>query len=618
MIKNLLFVVLTLARYLPACGQSDTVFVNEINDQISLNPYFKYFSSDSDMPVKSAWLRLKTKTNTQQAPPINMGVVNGFFWFSLSVRNTTQKDQSLILRLDQPHIYRVNFYSVKNDTPVFKYQAGLDYPFHDRPIPVRYMAFPIDIPALESSTTIVKIHHINSLSFPAYLVTPAKLMNSNYKQNLGWGLWVGFILFCALLAFIGGMILRRSVFVWYSLYMLGAAFYGIVELGYGFQFLYPTYPKYSATIIVDAGLLTFILFIKFTQALLETRKNFPFANRVLSIIAIVFTSLVVLGFLILDVMLKITPILLPIVNCSILVTLAILTYVGVKSLAYNKIVAIFYLISYGILIGCSTILVLNVAFGIFNYFGTNPILFGYLSEAILLSVAIAFFFDRINSERLRLAIAVTTQQKEMYQQYLLGIDKERSRIAGELHDDIGSRLSYLKRLLDTSREDSTKASNEVEFLIEDVRNLSHELAPPMANNSELLPLLEKLITDNRRSAGIDIKLQVHQFKEVLNQVQILQSYRIVQEAINNALKHSRPDRIDVQLFGRPDEFSITVEDNGSGFDSSTSTNGIGISQMKIRAESINGKLDINSMPGKGCQVTLAVPIVQALAQDLGI
>lgn len=616
MIKQLILIVGMVIVSLPAHGQFDTLFVNESTDRVALNPHFEYFNSNDDIGVDSAWFQLKAKWKTQHSPPVNFGVVNGFYWFAITIRNTASQEHQFVLRMDQPHTYRVSIYTIKDDKPIYQYRAGLDFPFHDRPIPVRYMAFPITLQANSAATVLIKVHQINSLSLPAYLVTPFELQNSNYQQNLIWGLWTGFILFCALLACIAWLIIKRSVFVWYSFYMLAAAFYGIVELGYGFQFLYPDYPQYSATLIVDAGLLTFILFVKFTQSLLETRINFKKAHRALSLIAGVFASLVVLGFFILDIMLEITPILLPLMNISILVTLCLLAYVGIKSLTTNKIVAIFYLVSYGILIGCSTFSILNVGFGAFGYFGPNPILFGYLTEAILLSVAIAFFFHRLNNERLKLATVVNAQQKEMYQQYIAGIDKERSRIAGELHDDVGSRLSYLKRLLVTHSEESSKTAHEVEVLIQDVRNLSHELAPPMAHVSGLLPLLEKLINDQRKGIHQEIKLQVHQYQETLSQIQIHQVYRIVQEALGNAIKYSQANRIDVQVFGREDEFSVTIEDNGIGFDTSTNQNGIGLNQMKIRAESLAGRLEINSRPNKGCQLILTVPITSTTPKTL--
>lgn len=197
----------------------------------------------------------------------------------------------------------------------------------------------------------------------------------------------------------------------------------------------------------------------------------------------------------------------------------------------------------------------------------------------------------------------------MYTQYINGIEKERSRIAGELHDDVGSRLSYLKQLMVTHSNESTKTADQLEQLIKDVRQLSHDLAPPLAHVSGLVPLIEKLITETRLVTGLEIKFQEHNYKEVLNSNQIQQVYRIIQEVLNNILKHAQATRVDVQIFGHQGEVNISIEDNGIGFNPSEVPDGMGLNQMRIRMESMGGRIEINSHPGKGTLVLIIIPVV---------
>ncbi len=196
----------------------------------------------------------------------------------------------------------------------------------------------------------------------------------------------------------------------------------------------------------------------------------------------------------------------------------------------------------------------------------------------------------------------------MYTQYIDGIEKERSRIAGELHDDVGSRLSYLKQLLQTHSEQSSKTADQLESLINDVRQLSHDLAPPMAHLSGLIPVIEKLIAETRLTTGLEIKFQQHNYQEVLVSNQIQQVYRILQEALNNIVKHAEATRVDVQLFGHEKEINVTIEDNGKGFNPSESQDGLGLNQMKIRTESLGGKIEINSQLDKGSLILITIPI----------
>lgn len=538
-------------------------------------------------------------------PPVNFGIVNSFFWLAVTIKNTTDQNQNLYLKIKQPHLYQIYFYRI-NNKPEFLYKGGMYFPFHVRPVPIRNFAFPIHCPAGRSYTALIKIHHVSSLSFPAFLETEKELLTSNYQQNLGWGFWAGFIFFNSLFALIGWIVIQRSVFFWYFLYMLCVVSFGLTEQGYSFQFIFPNYPEYSTISIIGIGILLSALMIKFTQSLLETKKYFPWSNRIINGIITLILFLIFLGLIVPHFMFQINTWLLSFLNGLMLFSLALVAYIGIQSLKTNPTVALFYLIAYTVIVLCSTFTILDVAFGLFDYFGPNLILLGYLVEAVLLSIAIAFFFHRINNERLFLTTKVAKQQKEMYQQYISGIEKERSRIAGELHDDVGSRLSFLKRLIQNQQQESEKAINQLNVLIHDIRKLSHDLAPPIAHVSGLAPLLEKLVSDQRKTSGIDIKLQIHHFTDKLSPFHIQQLYRIVQEALSNIINHSKAQQAYIQLFGHEKKLDLVIEDNGKGFEPSTQA-GFGLSQMRIRTDSLSGRIEINSHPGKGTTILVEVP-----------
>ncbi|MBS1557649.1 MAG: hypothetical protein JST69_02885 [Bacteroidetes bacterium] len=585
--------------------QADTIYFDGTQSSIPINASIRYFSSPSDMNIDSAWHIIKNSNQIKRNPPINFGIVNGFFWLALTIKNTTNQNQNLYLKIKQPHLYQVYFFQV-NRNPEFLYKGGMYFPFNMRPVPVRYFAFPLHCPAGAYYTALIKIHHVNSLSIPAYLETERELLVSNYRQNLGWGFWVGFIFFNSLFALMGWIVIRRSVFFWYFLYMLCVVLFGLTEQGYSFQFVFPDRPEFSTVSIIGTGILLSALMIKFTQSLLETKKYLPWSNRLINAIITLILSMIALGIIAPHFMFRITPWLLPFLNGVMLFSLALVAYIGIQSLKTNRTVALFYLIAYTVIVLCSTFTILDVAFGLFDYFGPNLILLGYLAEALLLSIAIALFFHRINTERLHLSAKVTTQQKEMYQQYISGIEKERSRIAGELHDDVGSRLSFLKRLIQNQQEQSKKAVDQLDVLINDIRKLSHDLAPPIAHISGLAPLLEKLVSDQRKVSGLDLKLQIHNFTDNLSPFQIQQIYRIVQEALSNIINHSKAKQGYVQIFGHEKYLDLMIEDNGKGFEPSTQ-DGFGLSQMRIRTDSLSGRIEINSHPGKGTIILVQVP-----------
>lgn len=591
-------------------GQLDTLTLSPGFTQIQANNEFTYFNTETEIKADSAWrIFNQSFAPLKQLDKINFGPINGYYWLTTSIKNDSEETLDLYLEIRQPHIYRVKFYLVESDSIIQQSETGIKYNFFQRPTPHRYFDFPISIEPGETVTFLLMVHHLNSLSLPIHLLTQSSVHESNYTQNLIWGYWLGFLSFCSLFAIIASVLLRKSVFFWYFLYILSAALYGFTDQGFAFQYLFPGWENTAALVIIQLAVFNFLFLVKFSQGLLETKKYLPIVHRILNGIVYLLAALLLAGILLQEIMFRLSTIVLPVVNLVTVLGLILLAYSGIKSFFTNRIIAIFYLTAYSTLVAAGIFATLNYGFGLYQYFGPNPILVAYFLEAMILSVALVILFKQVQNERTRLMEKVNTQQKEMYTQYINGIEKERSRIAGELHDDVGSRLSYLKQLMVTHSTESIKTADQLEQLIKDVRQLSHDLAPPFAHVSGLIPLIEKLITEMRLATGLEIKFQQHNYQEVLVNNQIQQVYRIIQEALNNIVKHAQATRVDVQVFGHEGEVNISIEDNGKGFNPSEIPDGLGLNQMKIRTESLGGRIEINSHPGKGTLLLISVPIL---------
>ena len=299
---------------------------------------------------------------------------------------------------------------------------------------------------------------------------------------------------------------------------------------------------------------------------------------------------------------------LPLVFATLIVGLLLLFYGGFKTIFISKNVALLFLSAYGIIILTSIVGIFIGAFGAGGNLGVNPVVIGYFVEVFILSVALIIQFRQVQKEKLALSNQLAGEQKKSYESMIDGIEKERGRIAGELHDDIGSRLSLIKNSIFSAGSLSQKVGVELEQIIHDLRNLSHELSPPIANVSGLVPLVERLIGEIRKSSGVDIRLQVFDVNESFTPIQIQHIYRMVQEALQNIVKHANASQADVQLFGYEKELVITIDDNGTGFNPSQTQTGIGLNQIRVRAESLGGSFEINSTQGHGCQLVIEVPL----------
>jgi PAS domain S-box-containing protein len=199
-------------------------------------------------------------------------------------------------------------------------------------------------------------------------------------------------------------------------------------------------------------------------------------------------------------------------------------------------------------------------------------------------------------------------------------EEERSRIARELHDDVSQRLAMLSIRLDmlaqsasTSSEEvrqkAEEACNEVTNLSKDVRDISHRLHPARLDYlgiAEAAAALCQEISDQHR---VEISFHADSSPKGLSKRNVVCLYRVLQEALQNAIKHSHVRKIEVQFRCKGDQMELTVCDNGVGFDlKSIRGRGLGLVSMKERLETVKGQLAITSEPIHGTTIQAWVPL----------
>jgi signal transduction histidine kinase/putative methionine-R-sulfoxide reductase with GAF domain len=190
---------------------------------------------------------------------------------------------------------------------------------------------------------------------------------------------------------------------------------------------------------------------------------------------------------------------------------------------------------------------------------------------------------------------------------------ERNRLARELHDAVSQTLfsaniiaEVLPRLWDRNQPEARKRLLELQQLthgaLAEMRTLLYELRPSVFKEAKLGELLKQLIQGISVRAQIPIDLVVEGDGLLPAEVQIV-FYRITQEALNNVIKHANPNHVEVKLQYYPESVSLTISDDGCGFDpEQVSPEHFGLSIMQERATTINAKLKLSSQPGKGTQV----------------
>lgn len=199
-------------------------------------------------------------------------------------------------------------------------------------------------------------------------------------------------------------------------------------------------------------------------------------------------------------------------------------------------------------------------------------------------------------------------------------EAERRAIARELHDELGQVLTALRidavwlreHLKGQDPKAGGRAQNMcaiIDHTISEVRNIATRLRPPALEDLGLVDALEWYTSDFEKHTGIACVFNWERVPEVDDQAAIA-TYRVAQEALTNAARHSGATSVDVALQGEDGRLTLSVSDNGLGFatDQLSEREGLGIAGMRERAGLAGGDLIINSQPGRGTEVRLVLPV----------
>jgi two-component system sensor histidine kinase UhpB len=224
------------------------------------------------------------------------------------------------------------------------------------------------------------------------------------------------------------------------------------------------------------------------------------------------------------------------------------------------------------------------------------------------------------TEKLRLEKELQEQQKQKQQlitEAILGAqEEERKTLGAELHDNINQILSTAKLYLTAGLQDKAslpdmicKGQDCIALAIEEIRKLSRKLITPAFISTGLKQAIESMAADIREIKNIDIITELNVLEDTrLSEILKITIYRIVQEQLNNILKHAEASRVDIRVHTKGDNIILCISDNGKGFNTRRRSKGVGITNIQNRAELFNGRVEIDSSPGNGCRLKVELNI----------
>jgi signal transduction histidine kinase len=251
---------------------------------------------------------------------------------------------------------------------------------------------------------------------------------------------------------------------------------------------------------------------------------------------------------------------------------------------------------------------------IFLFFGAFLAVFGQLETARNEAEA-----ARKKSEELLADLQVAHRELQAYtgQAEELAVIAERNRLARNLHDSVSQTVFSMTLTAEAARilldRDASRAAQELDKLqtlaksaLAEMRSLVFELRPTAVTEKGLIPALRHQMVMLERQHGLIVSLQV-EGEPQLTDLEAQRLFRVIQEALNNVVKHARTDRASIALKFADGRVLARIVDEGQGFAPATAGSdgqGIGLSTMRERVEMMGGTLAIDSSPGAGTRVTV--------------
>ena len=256
----------------------------------------------------------------------------------------------------------------------------------------------------------------------------------------------------------------------------------------------------------------------------------------------------------------------------------------------------------------------------------NKLLIGGIALVMITGLSgVMYFVRKQRSEKLIANEKINTLLKDQELQSVSNMlevqEEERKRIAADLHDRLGSMLSTVKlhfntveQQIDTLREQNKdqyqKATTLLDEACDEVRKIAHNLVSGELVKFGLVSALNQLKDTIEETGKLSIKVFAFGMEERLASNTEISLYRIVQELLNNILKHAKASEMTIQLNKVENNLNIVVEDNGAGYDvnAALAKDGMGLRNMQTRVKKLNGTIEFDSMKGRGSTTIIDLPV----------
>lgn len=551
------------------------------------------------------------------------------YWFRFNFKNDTYVNQNLFFEIQLPLYDNVEFYIVENGKLLEKHFFSWKIPQYKRTIKHRNFIFPYQLKSKQNLQCYVRIKKDFGSIWLPITIWDKDYFDYNYFVNdyHSWGFFTGVLFFVAFFSFLFSLAFKDRVYAYYAAYVFFAIGFVYTQQGYFIRFYADgSWGVEGDKVRYTAALLLLISNIFFLRAYLQwdllPNKIFWKISNWLMAILLCLLIVMYLNYLVFNNYIfnlaKAELAILYSISFWIPLVFQFFTVVYCIQQNHNRQISIYYLfanlpillitfysvfISYGIVPGNQLIEI--------DYYALS-----FMVEIVVLSIMMAYRVKLIQDRNEGLLFEKNLQLQQRTEAVLEAEERERIRIARDLHDGVGQLLAAARMALgkyvstqNITSEEVNNASELLEDSIKEIREVSHNMMPGSLMKFGLASALKQFVNKINSSSSLKIDLQIVGLRERIDERIEMMLYRIIQEITSNILKHAQASRVSIELIQHEAELILLIEDNGIGFDSNNPENqGIGLKNIATRVEYLNGSVIFDSSPNRGTSVVVEVPL----------
>ena len=601
--KHLLVCFLIVQSYLSFSEEG--FVIDSTVDQINLNSYIYHFEDTSNILTvnqvqKKKWVRLNANPTFASNKHVQ--------WISFNIDNPYKFSFERYLFIPYHLIHEIDVYAVTGSSIKNIIKTGIKRPITNKHL--KSIGYPVLISFKPQQTTnvLVRLEFLyRPLRATTYLLSKTRadeIINNN--NSLIW-FWRGMFLFVLIMAITIYWFVRLKLFLYYIFFNIGVGLFTSSQLGA--YFLFFNIDSTGFTSIIDfTGTTLICLFLPlFLNELTPIKKRNKLVWKWMYYMIYFMVAIVAIN-------------LIPAVRESFamywshlyimfttgIVLLLILIFL-IKGIKYKDKNAIPLLIIYGFntLTAFSEAILPNLGIVEDSPYVLGTILITTLFEITSFMVLMARESLLVYKERSELLEKQQGHQKQMIVTMVAGQEDARNRAGRELHDSIGANMAIIKRQVGRGNMELYKIVGQT---IESVRALSHGMVTPMVNNEGFVDEMKELCF-LFSSDKIEVHCYFHNWPKIDNAEITTHLYRIAQELLQNADRHSKAKNVYFQFIGESHQnISLVYEDDGIGFNhSKTENKGLGLRNIENRVALLDGALQFDtSTINKGCTIVIEV------------